>query len=640
MNIEQLEKASAAYYTGYPTMTDAEFDKEIEKLRLAEPDHPFLKRIGAPTPGTVKVKHAISMGSLSNTNNGEELGAWMSRCESLVPKCMHSLCASHKLDGSSLELIYEDGCFVQAITRGDGEEGEDVTRNALLSGNIPLSIHSEITSVRCECLIHKDDWEKYFIGDANPRNSAAGTLRRHDGDNAQYLQFYAFDILACGPKTAFIMESDFDAMCLLSQWFKVPEFISMSANEKQYPLEYIMEWCNSAEDKRDSFPYEIDGVVLKVDNRALCSELGVTNSRPRGQVAFKFTPRGGETVLNDVVWQVGHTGAITPVGEVSPVGVGGTTISRVTLCNMDEIARLNICIGDTVEIVRAGDVIPKLSRLVRANKTSRPIKFPKRCPGCGSKTSKDGAVLYCSNDFSCSGVAFSRVMTWVKKRNILNVGESLVKATEIDTIEELYTACDSWSLAAWANLEFGKGRLGEKRATKAIEAIEKSRHVSLPEFLGSVGIKGVGRSLCRTLCDGLGLLAIDDVFAIKPEEIESLEGFGSSRAYDFCTWVLEHEEELENLSSCMIFEDQPDTEGDDGPFAGEVICFTGKSPMKRPEMSQRAESAGASVSSSISLTTTILVIADPESQSAKAVKARKMGIKLMSPDDFLSRVGV
>jgi DNA ligase (NAD+) len=200
--------------------------------------------------------------------------------------------------------------------------------------------------------------------------------------------------------------------------------------------------------------------------------------------------------------------------------------------------------------------------------------------------------------------------------------------------------CDSWSIDVWAGLEFGKGRLGEKRATKVIEALKKSRRVSLPEFLGSVGIKGVGRSLCRTLCSGLGLSSMDDVFHIEPEDIESLDGFGSSRAYDFCTWVLENEEELENLSSFMIFEDQPDTKGDDGPFAGEVVCFTGKSPMKRPEMSQLAESAGASISSSISSNTTILVIADPESKSAKAVKARKMGIKLMSPDDFLSQVGV
>jgi DNA ligase (NAD+) len=235
-------------------------------------------------------------------------------------------------------------------------------------------------------------------------------------------------------------------------------------------------------------------------------------------------------------------------------------------------------------------------------------------------------------------------MTWIKKRNILNLGIGVVKAAGIEHIDQLYCSPIRWRndkpLDAWATVEVGNGVLGEKRAKKIIEAIEKSRTVSLPEFLGSMGIKGVGRSLCRILCEGLPLNTIDDVYTIKPEQIESLEGFGHTRAHDFCNWILEHENDVENLASCMIFEDQPDTKGGGGVFDGETICFTGKSPKTRPEMTALAESAGASVSSSVSSSTTILVIADTDSMSPKAVKARKMKIKIITTEDFLSEVVV
>ncbi len=261
------------------------------------------------------------------------------------------------------------------------------------------------------------------------------------------------------------------------------------------------------------------------------------------------------------------------------------------------------------------------------------------CPECGSKTVKDGARIFCQSDY-CEGKSFGRVMTWIKKRNILNVGEGIVRSAGITRIRELYDDDICADLFAWAKVGVGSGILGEKRAKKVMEALEKSRYVSLPEFLGSIGIKGVGRSLCCTMCEGLGLKTIDDVFAIHPEQIESLEGFGHTRAYDFCTWLSEHDEEVLNLAHLMYFEDQPDTKNGGGVFDRETICFTGKSPKTRPEMAVLAESAGASVSSSVNSNTTILVIADTDSMSSKAVKARKIGVRFMLPEDFLSKVGL
>ena len=626
IDIKQLEEASATYYAGSPIITDAEFDDAILELRNTDPDHPFLKRIGAPVPGTKKVKHKIPMGSLSNANNMKEFEAWL-------PEDRPAICLSHKLDGSSLELVYDKGSFVQAITRGDGEYGEDVTKNVLRSGNIPISIPPSITSVRCECLIYVEEWEEHFEGDANPRNSAAGTLRRHDGRNAEYLRFYAFDALIdsdCVNQTmAALMLSEFFVLEILSKWFRVPEYTILHFRDSH---EYI--WFEDQETERDHFNYEIDGVVAKIDDRRKSKEMGVRDGRPKGQIAVKFKPRGGETVLRKVVWQVGHTGSLTPVGEVDPVGVGGTTIRRVTLCNMDEIERLGVAIGDTVEVVRAGDVIPKMTKLISKGKNRTVICSPQSCPVCKSKTAKDGARVFCTND-ECEGKSLGRVMTWVKKRNILRVGVVLVSAANIESIEHLY----KMSFDEWTNVQMGNGILGKKRAQKVVESLDKSLSVSLPDFLGSIGISGVGRSLCRDLCDGLGIKTIYDVLTIHPEHIEKLEGFGSTRAYEFCSWLLDHREEVTQLASIMYFEND-DCDDKNGAFYRETICFTGKSPKPRPAMSKLAEEAGASVSSSVGSSTTILVIADTNSESSKAVKARKMGIKLMSPEDFLSKIGI
>ena len=623
MNISQLEEASEAYYNGNPIWTDSEFDAAVIQLRKHEPDHPFLKRIGAPIPGKQKANHQIPMGSLDNANNEEEFRTWLS-------KNNVTIFLSHKLDGSSLELIYQDGSFVRAITRGDGEVGEDVTRNVLRSSNVPLSIHPSITSVRCECLIHKNNWAEHFKGDANPRNSAAGTLRRHTGHNAQYLQFYAFDaLLAAGNVDNEIIsfsKSECNILTLLRRWFRVP--FHALANDS----ESLMAWCREAEWVRETFPYEIDGVVAKIDDRAISQEMGDRDGRPRGQIAVKFTPRGGETVLQDVVWQVGHTGSLTPVGKVAPIGVGGTIIKRVTLCNMDEIKRLDIALGDAVEVIRAGDVIPKLVKCVRKGFPRKPICPPTKCPECNSSVKKDGARIFCTNG-ECGGTSLGRVMTWIKKRNILDLGIGTVKAAKIESIHDLYTM----TLNQWANIEVGNGRFGEKRAKKVIDALEKSKSVTLADFLGSIGIKGVGRSLAQCLCKELSLETVDDTFLVLPEHIIKLEGFGDSRAYEFCNWLLEHKEEVRKLAAIMNFREEL-VMVNERIFSGETICFTGKSPKPRKEMGRLAEAAGASTSSSITKNTTILVIADPDSQSSKAVKAREMGISLMSPEEFLNQI--
>lgn len=632
MSIKQLEKASAAYYAGNPIITDEEFDAAISELRKNEPDNWFLKRVGAPVPGTLKVKHRIPMGSLSNVTNDKELKAWLS---SNTQWGNNSICLSHKLDGSSLELVYKNGQFVQAITRGDGDIGEDVTRNVLLSQHFPMTIHPSITSVRCECLIHRDDWEQHFTGDANPRNSAAGTLRRHDGRNAKYLRFYAFDLLVdkskASPSILSSIESECDILSLLSDCFDIPWY------DWYKPLgtkDLYTTWCEPEEAQRNELPYEIDGIVAKIDDRQNSLKMGVVNGRPKGQVAVKFKPRGGETVLRNVIWQMGSTGALTPVGEVDPVGVGGTIIRRATLCNMDEIERLGIAIGDTVEVIRACDVIPKLSKMIKEGSDRKTIEPPSACPSCCSALTKNGAHIRCRNN-ECTLKSYQRVMNWVNKRNILNIGIKLIIAAKIKTISQLYGTSES----EWEDVRISSRLFGAKRAKKVVDALEKSKTVSLPEFLGSLGIKGVGRSLASDLCEyfsGLpdSQLTLRDILQLHPHLIARQEKFGDVRASDFCDWLQRNREEVSNLARIMNI--QYETNDEKGVFDGETICFTGKAPKPRSELSRLAEAAGASVCSSVSNKTTILVIDDIESTTSKAVKARKLGIKLMPVQDFMT----
>jgi len=621
MDIQKLEEASDAYYNGSPIMTDEEFDAAIIALRSKDPKNPFLKRIGAPVPGTSKVKHDIQMGSLNNANNKKELIEWL-------PHGV-DFCLEHKLDGLSVELKYENGSFVQAITRGDGDVGEDVTTNVVRSGNIPLTIDKHIVSVRCECLIHKNDWDKNFTGDANPRNSASGTLRRRDSKNAKFLRFYAFDAIV-DDKCLDTFETENSMLTFLEQWFLIPKYTIV---EYRYidgnRIHEMYSFCCSEESGRNNLLYEIDGIVFKVDNKKASFEMGVKNNRPKGQIAYKFKPRGGETVLLDVQWQVGQTGALTPVGKVAPVGVGGTIIRSALLCNIDEINRLQIAIGDTVEVIRAGDVIPKVSTKIRNGENRKPIVCPDKCPECGFDVYPDGAKMVCENK-ECSGKSIGRVMTWIHKRNILNLGQGAIVGANIRSITELYETTKS----EWASVKMKNGILGDKRALKIIDSLEQSRSVSLSDFIGSICIKGVGRSLASILCNSLNIVELDDLFDLTPQDVAKLDGFGDVRSQAFCDWLVDNRDEVVKLASYMSISDDSDQETTN-EFDGETICFTGKSPHPRSRMSEIAEACGAKVCSSINNKTTILVIADPDSRSAKAVKAREMGLKLMSPETFL-----
>lgn len=631
----ELQYASANYYRGEPSMSDEEYDKKYRKLRRLNPKHPFLSVVGTPDNDGVKVRHTIKMGSLSNVNNAQELKKWAksrkftSRGTEFVIDKFH---ASQKMDGSSIELVYDRGLFTQAITRGDGLVGEDVTKNLLIAavkGNaFPLSVDNGITSIRAEAYIEIDVWEQQelFANTANPRNSAAGTVRRTDGEGAEFIYVAAFDVITEERLQTYNQLFNY----LEHEGFDTPAHMCGTLDE-------VVKFSKQEESHRDSLPYEIDGIVVRVNDISACGKMGERENRPRGQTAFKFKPRGAETVIRDVVWQVGKDGTITPVAKVAPVGVGGVTIRSVSLCNPDEIKRLGVAINDTVSVVRAGDVVPKITGLVRKGEKRKKIRLPLLCPKCRSDdVIKDGARLYCRNA-DCAEQMFQRIMNWIKKRNILYLGEETVHAAyeagTISCIADIYRA----EVEDLEGLEVGNGVLGAKQAERICSEVRKSTKTTLPEFLGSLSIKGMGRSVAKKICEAKNISSLDEFMQLSVSDITRIPGLGSTSARVIVNSRNRFKDTIRRVAEYVEWDTD---EASTGVLAGKKVCFTGDGGIKRSKLQKMVEEHGGESKSSVTKDLDYLVIADPDSQTSKAKKARSQdNTELITVEAFLDLVG-
>lgn len=619
--VNKIIEARLAYYYGTPIMSDKDFEKLENLIRKNDPTNPVLVMIGAPVPGKQKVKHRIPMGSLANAKNTDDIKKWY-KC---VPEGT-SVCAEHKLDGASLELIYENGQFIQAITRGDGFEGEDVTQNVLMSKSIPFIIDEPFTgSVKAECVIRKKAFAKYFHNYSNTRNAASGVLRASNESLAKYLYViaYGMDITIDKFKTEF-SQIQFLHEC----GFHVTPVFKTKKKKK------IVDYYLQMEQTRDDLAYEIDGIVLKIDDVKTSKRLGeVSDLIPKGQIAAKFTPRGNVTTIQDVQWSVGHTGALTPVAKVRPVAVGGTIIENVTLHNMDEIKRLGVKIGDSVEVVRAGDVIPKIVAVTNRGDKRREIETPKNCPSCSKALIRDGAFLRCINS-SCPAMRIRKIQHWINEQKIMFIGDSIVNALwnckKITCISDLYQL----TLKDLSLLKLENKDLGRLRAKKILEEIDKTRTMSLIQFLSGIGIPNLGKTVIRTIVKDLGLTSlVEFIYAAQENHLSSVQGVGESRelsAIDFIDENLEMMYDLEkyvtikeNKSKCLLLDNLK-------------FCFTGAATVPREKLFAIAEENGGIVKSSVTKDTDYLVMADPNSNSTKAQKAKKYGTKVISETEFLN----
>jgi len=624
-----LREASTAYYNSAADsiMSDYMFDQYRDELEELDPQNPFLAEVGAPPTDAAltKVKHSIPMGSLKKINAVKELDTWRSSLAKAMPAPpggirFQRVAIQCKLDGVSIELVYKNGKFVQAITRGDGEIGEDVTHTIKKAKNLPqkISVTDKPVYVRCEAILFVKDWAKHFSEKANPRNAASGLVRRSDSEGSEHINCIAFDVLF--DDNQFKTEED------KIEWLKTEKFVpAMTVVCHTFEIEQHLE---NIQNQRDDLPYEIDGAVIKVNNLATQEQMGSHHGRPYWARAWKYPPVGGHTTIEGVEWSVGTRGTINPVAQVAPVSVGGTTIRNVTLHNMDEIERLGVKIGDTVEVIRANDVIPKVVRVVSKGKKRQAIEID-QCPGCGAKAVRESVHMVCSQKEKCSAVNLSRIKKWVSKRRILYLGdsniESLVKSGVVNNIPDLYSLTPE---------KMKKGGVTEGMAKKILEQIDNSRKCSLSDLIGSLSLDMLGRSQAKILIEQ-GIDTLDKWRSLTVAKLEELPGFQRVKATRIIEALTDHWDLIEAVSQCITLEtsDKPAT----GKLGGLSFCFTGTMQNPRKELEKMVLDAGGEIKS-VSKNLTYLVIADPSSQSSKAKKARDLGVKLISEAEFLKRV--
>ena len=618
--IKELEtkifQARNDYYNGNSTVSDKAYDAWVDELRLLDPSNKAVTAIGAPVVPSewTKAKHQIPMGSLDKVNLPAELTKW---AHDHAPK--EALFVTEKLDGLSIEVIYEHGSLVQAITRGDGETGEDITVNVAKMGGVHSHLKHRFTgSLRGEIIMFKSTHKQHFADKANPRNAASGTSKRLDGVGVDKLNIIFYQVL--GDVDFKTEEAQFQ--WLLKQDLDTPNFWVFKSDS-----EVNDHWRTYQDTDREKLDYDIDGLVIRLNNMERQIALGEKDLRPKGAIAFKFDNEARESILRDIIWQVGNSGRLTPVATVDPVTLVGATVTRASLYNLSYIEELGLDIGATVLVARANDVIPRIEEVIKGTKSV--AKPPKHCPECQGVVRMDGENLVCTNTEHCRAQIIGRIKNWIKELNLLEWGDTLVEklvdAKKVKNIADLYKL----KVDDIANLD----RLGDKTAKKVLDILWANKEVNLEVFLGALSIPMIGQSTIKAImnagCDDLTKFG-----QLGAAQFEQVPGVGPTKA-KFLADGLKHNQKLittlldngVEIKAKII-----------GTMTGKSVCFTGSMKTKRPVLEKMASEAGADVKSSVGRGLTYLVIADPSSTSSKAQAARKLGTTLISEEDFLDLV--
>jgi DNA ligase (NAD+) len=647
---EEIQRHEHLYYVlDQPEITDAEYDALMRRLQDLEAQHPELitpdsptQRVGGrPREGFVKVPHSAPMLSLDNALNEGELRDFDRRVRDLLKGQSYVYVAELKLDGLSMAAHYSNGQFRQAVTRGDGLVGEDVTENARTIRSLPLRVKTDLQSfeVRGETIMTRRSFEQLNAERerenqprfANPRNAAAGALRALDPamTASRRLDFYAYFLLVNGD---YLYPSHWESLeALAAMGFKVNPHRKRCASLEEL-LAFTKEW----EEKRDSLPYEIDGVVAKIDSVAEQRALGWTAKAPRWAIAIKFPPRQEQTIVENIEVQVGRTGALTPVAHLRPVTVSGVTVSRATLHNEDEIERLGVHIGDTVLIERSGDVIPKVVRVVSEGSPRRKFRMPSHCPVCGGDVVREPgeAASRCINT-NCPARLKESVRHFAARgvMDIDGMGEALVDQLVdrgvVKSVADLYCL----KLEDLIGLE----RMGKKSASKILDNIESSRSRPLPRLLNGLGIPFVGERTAEILAETFG--SLDAIASADMDALQRAEEVGPKVAHSIVQFFAEprNRELVERLRAAGLKFDHPRKAPIDGPLKGLTFVLTGTLPsLTREEAKSRIEAAGGKVTSSVSKKTDFVVAG--EDAGSKLDKARGLGIPVISEQELLEKL--
>jgi DNA ligase (NAD+) len=636
-----------------PEISDAEFDRLMNQLKQREAEHPALvtpdsptQRVGGkPREGVVKAAHSSPMLSLDNTYNVDDLRNWERRVHELSGRNDIDYVCELKLDGMSLALLYEDGQLVRGITRGDGSIGEDVTLNVRTVRSIPLSIPKERLKkagipanfeVRGEMLMplaafrrmNEQREEKGLSLFANPRNATAGTVRQLEPSIVaeRRLDYFAYMLLK-GGRT--FLDRHWEVLNALDlAGFKVNPSRKLARS-----FEEAWTFIEQEEVKREKLPYEIDGIVIKVDRTAFQEELGYTGKAPRWAIAYKYAARAGITQIEGILWQVGRTGKLTPVAMLKPVPIGGTTVSRATLHNLDEIERLGVKMDDWVEVERGGDVIPKVTRVVEDKDHPRGHKLfhmPEKCPVCGTKVVRtEGEVDYRCVNANCPAKLRETILHFASRgvMNIDGMGEALVNQLTdrrmVKNVADIYklTEADLLSLE----------RMGEKSAQNVLREIEASKKLPLERVIYGLGIRFVGERTAQFLAEHFG--SMDALIKASEEELQQVNEVGPRIGQSIAEFFQEPRnrallKELDDLGLRLV--GQKKERGT--KLAGKIFVLTGTLTRPRDQVKKIIEDAGGRVAGSVSGKTDY-VVAGTDAGS-KLDKAKDLGVSVIGEKDL------
>jgi len=652
---EEIEYHNTLYYVlDQPEISDAQYDRLLRELEKFEGEYPELRspnsptqRVGAlPLEAFEIVRHTLPMLSLANAFDETEARDFDKRVKKFLGSSANiAYVAEPKLDGLAVELVYERGQFVVGSTRGDGVNGENITQNLRTIKTIPLQlIRKEIPvperlEVRGEVIIQlkkfkelnrkrEETGESLF---ANPRNAAAGSVRQLDSKITaeRPLEIYCYGLGEVRGKS---FKTHWEILQTLPKWgFRTNPNIQKCQN-----LDEVLKYYDKMNEKRETLPYEIDGIVMKVDRLDLQTRLGEISRSPRWALAFKFQPKQETTKILDIIVQVGRTGALTPVALMEPVKVGGVEVSRATLHNQDEIDKKDVRISDTVVIQRAGDVIPEVVQVVTSKRkgTEKKFKMPAKCPVCGAEVIKEEAIHRCIG-LDCPAQLKGRIKHFASKRamDIEGLGVKLIdQLVDKGLIKDV---ADIYYIKKEELIELE--RMADKSAKNIIDAIEKSKTKPLSKFLYALGIRHVGETTAEDLAGRF--LRLDDFFHLSEEDLMEIEGIGPEVAASVHQFFgdKKNKESIELLKKAGVKVIEPKAK-EKGKLAGKTFVFTGTLKVfGRDEARNIVESLGGMTTSSVSKKVDFVVVG--EDPGSKSDKAKELGIKILTEEEFKKMIG-
>ncbi len=649
--VELLKKWAYHYYVlDNPLVTDEEYDKLYREVEKWEKEHPEKIDPTSPTQriGDVvldefkKAKHITKMWSMEDVFDENEFIEWVNRVKKLVKEFTFYI--EPKFDGVSLNLVYENGKLIRAETRGDGEIGEDVTLNAKTIKSIPLEIeYKGLIEIRGEVVIKKSDFDKLNEERikkneptfANPRNAAAGSLRQLDVKitASRPLIFYPWGV---GYPIEMLIEEDLREKYEKEKTQFIEKFKTYknlmdfvySLGFKEPPkrsecmdIECVLKKYKEFIEIRENLDVMLDGMVVKVNELDLLDKLGYTQKYPRWMVAYKFPALEKESILKDVVIQVGRTGVLTPVAILEPVDIGGVIVERATLHNFDEIERMDIRIGDHVIVIRSGDVIPKITKVLYHKRTGKEKKIPRptHCPVCGSEVLDEGAIIKCQN-LNCPARIVNNIIHFASKNalNIEGLGESVAKLLYEHGLVKDVTDLFNLKVEDLEKLPL----FARKKAENLVNAINKVKGIECWRFINALGIEHIGEVASKKICEKFGI----DFYKRAPEEFYRIEGFGPEMVKSLEEYIRVNREKIEKLIE-LIKPTNPKKEVKKSIFSEKTIVLTGTMSKPRSEIKEMLEELGAKVTNSVSKKTDYLIVG--EDAGSKLEKAKKLGVEIL-----------